>query len=172
LHLQTHGSSGGGKHTVLIVLAIACVLVVVALLVSTRLRQLVFGKIRGWWPDIKAAASTLSDRHKRGQLILGSIATELLFASALALFVHAFGANVSLIEALFVNLTAALVATFVPVPGGIGVAEGALVVGLTGLGVSQDVAFASAISYRVSIFYLPPVWGALALHWLKSKKYV
>jgi len=172
VHLQTNRSSGGGKHTVLIVLAIACVLVVVALLISRRLRELVFGKIRGWWPDIKAAAATLADRHKRGQLILGSIATELLFACALALFVHAFGGNISLIEALFVNLTAALIATFVPVPGGIGVAESALALGMTGLGISQDVAFASAISYRLSTFYLPPIWGAMALSWLKSKKYV
>jgi uncharacterized protein (TIRG00374 family) len=157
---------------VLIVLAIACVIAVVALAVSTRLRNLVFGKLRSWWPDVKAAAATLSDRHKRGQLILGSIATELLFASSLGLFAHAFGADISLIEALFVNLTAALVATFVPVPGGIGVAESALVVGMTGLGIGQDVAFATAISYRLSIFYLPPIWGALALRWLKSKKYV
>jgi glycosyltransferase 2 family protein len=171
LHLQSNGSaSGGGNHTVLIVIAIACVLVMALLIASPKLRGLVLGKVRGWWPDMKAAADTLRDRHKLGQLVGGNIATELLFASSLAIFVHAFGTNITLIEALFVNLAAALLVTFIPVPGGIGVAESALVVGLTGLGVHQDVAFASAISYRVSTFYLPPVWGWAAMHWLESRK--
>ena len=173
LHLQSNGSSsGGGKHTVLIAVAIACVLVTGVLLVSGRLRRLVMAKMRAWWPDIRAAGATLHDRHKLAQLIGGNIATELLFASSLALMVHAFGGNITLIEALFVNLTAGLLVTFIPVPGGIGVAESALVVGLTGLGVSQDIAFASAISYRVSTFYLPPVWGWAAMRWLEAKHYL
>jgi len=173
LHLQSKGSSsGGGKHTVLIAIAIACVLVTGVLLVSGRLRRLVMAKMRAWWPDIRAAGATVHDRHKLAQLIGGNIATELLFASSLALMVHAFGGNITLIEALFVNLTAALLVTFIPVPGGIGVAESALVVGLTGLGVSQDIAFASAISYRVSTFYLPPVWGWAAMRWLEAKHYL
>jgi uncharacterized membrane protein YbhN (UPF0104 family) len=172
LHLQTKGSSGGGKHTVLVVIAIACVVVTAVMLVSSRLRRLVMGKLRSWWPDARAAASALRDRQKLVQLVGGNIATELLFASALALFVHAFGGDITLIQALFVNLTAALLVTFVPVPGGIGVAESALVVGLTGLGISQDIAFASAISYRVSTFYLPPIWGWAAMRWLENKHYL
>ncbi len=119
LHLQSNGSSsGGGKHTVLIAIAIACVLVTGVLLVSGRLRRLVMAKMRAWWPDIRAAGATLHDRHKLAQLIGGNIATELLFASSLALMVHAFGGNITLIEALFVNLTAALLVTFIPVPVG------------------------------------------------------
>jgi uncharacterized protein (TIRG00374 family) len=61
---------------------------------------------------------------------------------------------------------------FIPVPGGIGVSEGALVVGLTGIGVSQDVAFAAVISYRVATFYLPPVWGWLAMRWMEKRSYI
>jgi glycosyltransferase 2 family protein len=172
LHLQTRGSSGGGKHTVLVVIAISCVLLTAVMLVSHRIRRLVMGKLRSWWPDARAAASALRDRQKLAQLVGGNIATELLFASALALFVHAFGGDITLIQALFVNLTAALLVTFIPVPGGIGVAESALVVGLTGLGISQDIAFASAISYRVSTFYLPPIWGWAAMRWLEAKRYL
>ena len=173
LHLQTKGSSGRGKHTVLVVIAIACVVVTAVMLVSHRLRRLVMGKLRSWWPDARAVpASALRDRQKLAQVVGGNIATELLFASALALFVHAFGGDITLIQALFVNLTAALLVTFIPVPGGIGVAESALVVGLTGLGVSQDIAFASAISYRVSTFYLPPIWGWAAMRWLENKRYL
>jgi uncharacterized protein (TIRG00374 family) len=86
--------------------------------------------------------------------------------------VHAFGGNISLVEALFVNLTASLIVMFIPVPGGIGVAEGALVVGLTGFGISQDVAFAAVICYRISNFYLPPIWGWGAMRWLEQKGYL
>jgi uncharacterized membrane protein YbhN (UPF0104 family) len=173
LHLQTNGAtSGGGKHTALFVIAIACVVVMVALLVSGRLRRLLLAQLRQWWPDARAAAATLRDRQKLAQLVGGNVATELLFASSLALIVHAFGTDITLIEALFVNLTAALLVTFIPVPGGIGVAESALVVGLTGLGVGQDAAFASAISYRVSTFYLPPIWGWAAMRWLEAKHYL
>ena len=46
------------------------------------------------------------------------------------------------------------------------------IVGLSGIGVSQDVAFAATISYRVSTFYLPPVWGWLAMHWLEKRRFI
>jgi glycosyltransferase 2 family protein len=173
LHLQTKSASMSGEaDTVITAIAIVCVLVMAALLVSERLRHLVLGKLRGWWPDAKAAASALRDRQKLAELLIGNLTTELLFASALGLFVHAFGGHITLVQALFVNLTAALLVTFIPVPGGIGVAESALVVGLTGVGVGQDVAFASAISYRVSTFYLPPVWGWAAMRWLEARRFL
>jgi uncharacterized membrane protein YbhN (UPF0104 family) len=174
LDIETGGStsSDDGKHTLLYVVAIALVVAVVALLFSDRLRKKVVGKARSWWPDIKAAAATLRNPRKLTELFVGNIATELLFASALAVFVHAFGGDISLVEALFVNLAASLLVMFIPIPGGIGVSEGALVVGLTGIGISQDVAFAAVISYRVSTFYLPPVWGWLAMRWMEKRSYI
>jgi uncharacterized membrane protein YbhN (UPF0104 family) len=174
MNIESGGSSPSddGKHTLVIVVAIALVVAVAALLVSDRLRRKVVGKARAWWPDVKAAAATLRDRRKVAELLLGNIATELLFASALAVFVHAVGGDISLIEALFVNLAASLLVMFIPVPGGIGVSEGALVVGLTAFGISQDVAFAAAISYRVATFYLPPVWGWLAMRWLEKRSFI
>ena len=84
LHLQTNGAtSGGGKHTALFVIAIACVVVMVALLVSGRLRRLLLAQLRQWWPDARAAAATLRDRQKLAQLVGGNVATELLFAARL-----------------------------------------------------------------------------------------
>ena len=140
-----------------------------AFLISRRLRGLVAGRIRRWWPDVRAAARPLRDPQKLFQLLGGSFATEILFAAALCLFVHAFGGDLSLVEVLFVNLTASLVAMVIPVPGGIGVTESALIFGLTGLGLDQDVAFASTITYRISTFYLPPTWGWVAMQWLQRR---
>jgi uncharacterized protein (TIRG00374 family) len=174
MNIDTGGSSSpdDAKHTLLIVVAIALVVAAAVLLFSDRLRKKVVGKARSWWPDVKTAAATLRDPRKLAELFLGNIATELLFASALALFVHAVGGDISLVEALFVNLATSLLVMFIPVPGGIGVSEGALVVGLTGVGISQDVAFAATISYRVATFYLPPIWGWFAMHWMEKRSYI
>ncbi len=174
MNIETGGSSStdDDKHTLVFVVAIALVVAVAVLLLSDRLRKKVVGKARAWWPDVKSAAATLRDPRKLAELFFGNIATELLFASALAVFVHAVGGNISLVEALFVNLATSLLVMFIPVPGGIGVSEGALVVGLTGVGLTQDVAFAATISYRVSTFYLPPIWGWLAMHWMEKRSYI
>jgi uncharacterized membrane protein YbhN (UPF0104 family) len=175
LDFETGGSStsgGGNDYTAIVVIGIACVLAVAIVLLSGRLRRQILSRLHTWWPEMRAAAGTLRSRHKLAQIVLGNLGTELLFAISLTLFVHAFGGNISLIEALFVNLTASLIVMFVPVPGGIGVAEGALVVGLTGFGISQDVAFAAVISYRISNFYLPPIWGWGAMRWLEQNGYL
>jgi glycosyltransferase 2 family protein len=175
LDFDTGGSStsgGGNEYTAIVAIGILCVVAVAVVLLSGGLRRRIGSRLHTWWPEMKAAAGTLRSRHKLAQLVVGNLGTELLFAVSLTLFVHAFDGNISLIEALFVNLTASLVVMFVPVPGGIGVAEGALVVGLTGFGVSQDVAFAAVISYRISNFYLPPIWGWGAMRWLETKGYL
>jgi glycosyltransferase 2 family protein len=54
-----------------------------------------------------------------------------------------------------------------PVPGGIGVAEGGLMLGLTKAGVPAEPAFAVVLMYRTATFYLPPVWGFFSMRWLQ-----
>jgi uncharacterized membrane protein YbhN (UPF0104 family) len=71
-----------------------------------------------------------------------------------------------------VATSAGLLAGFVPIPGGVGVAEGALTAGLVAVGVSSEVAMASAIAYRVSTFYLPPTWGYFSMRWLNRNGYL
>jgi uncharacterized membrane protein YbhN (UPF0104 family) len=157
-----------------IVLAGVAVLAVVGLaafLFRARLRGLV-ARARGWLPEARAALRPLRDGSKLAQLIGGNVAAELLFASALMLFAHAFGADVGLVEVLFVNMTTSLLVSVIPIPGGIGVAEATLVVGLTRAGLEEEAAFATAVCYRLATFYLPPAWGYLALRWLGRHDYV
>ncbi len=165
-------SSGDENHWLIALIVVVFVACIVALLVSRRLRQLVMGRLRSWWPDMKAAAKPLHNRRNLAQLLGGNIAAELLFAGALAVFVFAFGGEVTLVEALFVNVSAGLITMVVPVPGGIGITESALIVGLTSVGVEETVAFAAVISYRLSTFYLPPIWGYVALRWLGRNGYL
>ncbi len=74
----------------------------------------------------------LRGSHKLAQLVLGNVATEVLFAIALGLFVRGLGFPLSLADLLVINISVSLLSTVIPVPGGIGVVEGGLVVGPDG----------------------------------------
>ena len=100
------------------------------------------------------------------------MATEVLFATALGLFARAFGFPLSIADLLVINLSTSLFSSLIPVPGGIGVVEGGLVVGLSSGGMTQSAAFATVLLYRICTFYLPPIWGWLALRWLRRNQYL
>jgi uncharacterized protein (TIRG00374 family) len=102
----------------------------------------------------------------------GNLASELLFALSLGAFTHALGYDVALGELLLINVAVALLAGLMPIPGGIGVTEGGLTLGLTAAGVPESAAFAIAIIYRLASFYLPPIWGWFAFRWLQRNKYL
>ena len=97
-----------------------------------RIRRAITEKLRAWLPELRAAATPLRNPQKLLQLIGGNLAAELLFASALTLILVALHSDIGLVDALFVNISASLLAMFIPIPGGIGVTEGAMIVGLTG----------------------------------------
>jgi glycosyltransferase 2 family protein len=128
--------------------------------------------VRRWLPQIRSGIASLRQSSKLAQLLLGSLATELLFAIALGMFARAMGYPLSFAELLFINMSVSLFTTFIPVPGGIGVAEGGLAVGLASAGLPESSAFAAAILYRIATFYLPPVWGWFALRWLRHNRYL
>ena len=75
-------------------------------------------------------------------------------------------------DLLLVNVSVSLLSTFVPVPGGIGVREFGLTVGLTAAGVREEAALAAVVLYRVATFYLPPVWGFFAMRWLQRNAHL
>ena len=106
-----------------------------------------------------------------GAAPIGNLATELLFATALGLFARAFGAHVYLAELLVINISVSLLASFIPVPGGIGVAEFGLTIGLTSAGMTPEAAIAAVLLYRISTYYLPPAWGFPAMLWLQHNRY-
>lgn len=59
-----------------------------------------------------------------------------------------------------------------PVPGGIGVSEGATTACLVAVGVPQADALSAVLAYRMITFYLPPLWGYFTLHWLRTHDYL
>jgi uncharacterized membrane protein YbhN (UPF0104 family) len=107
---------------------------------------------------------------KLGLLLGGSLATEIVFATALGMFANALGFNVSLADLLVLNISIALLGSLVPVPGNIGVAELGLTVGLVSAGMTEEAALAAVLLYRASTFYLPPAWGFFAMRWLQRNR--
>jgi uncharacterized protein (TIRG00374 family) len=105
-------------------------------------------------------------------LLGGNLASEVLFASALGAFAAALGYPVGLTELILINVSVSLLAGLLPIPGGIGVVEGGLTFGLVRAGIPEETAFAAVILYRLSTFYLPPIWGFFALRWLERTKHL
>ena len=59
-----------------------------------------------------------------------------------------------------------------PVPGSIGVAEAGYTIGLQAIGIPSSIAISTAIAFRLVTFYLPPIWGAWSMRWLRRHDYV
>ena len=148
----------------------------VALLVSAAVILAVPKLRRKVLPGLQSALSGLwsvaRDRRKRVELFGGNVLSELTYALALGATCLAYGTHLNLAELVFVNTSASVLSSVIPVPGGIGAAEASLSAGLIAMGVNESTAFAIALTQRLCTFYLPPIWGYLSLRWLGNKGYI
>jgi uncharacterized membrane protein YbhN (UPF0104 family) len=171
ISLQFSSPSGDSLHLVWILLGLL-VVTVLAVVIVPALRRRVVDAWRRWWPDLRASLASLRGSNKLLLLFGGNAATEVLFAASLGVFARSLGHPLPLTELLVINMSVSLLSSFIPVPGGIGVVEFGLTTGLVAAGVPQESAFATVLLYRISTFYLPPVWGFFALRWLQRNKYL
>jgi uncharacterized protein (TIRG00374 family) len=88
------------------------------------------------------------------------------------LVLQAVGVDISYGSALFAAAGTSLFAGFMPVPGGIGVAEAAMIAILVGLGIDESAALAATAVYRLITFYLPAVEGFFGTRWLERNEYI
>lgn len=172
LDLDLSRPTSGGPARLLVAVVLVAGGAVAVVLVVTPWRRAVAGKVTELLGEAWAVVRGLRSGRRVALLFGGNLAAEVLFASSLGGFALAFGYHVGLAELLVVNLATALLAGIMPVPGGIGVTEGALTVGLTAAGLPQETAFAVAIAYRIASFYLPPTWGWFSFRWLQRSKYL
>ena len=93
-------------------------------------------------------------------------------AMALGASVRAFGQTATFAELILINTLVSLFAGLMPIPGNIGVSEAALTAGLTAVGVPQSAALSAAIVYRIATFYVPPLYGAVALKGMRKRGYL
>jgi uncharacterized membrane protein YbhN (UPF0104 family) len=151
----------------LIVVAVLIVLVgLVILLPAWRRRALdILRKAR-------AATAVLRNPTKVLQLFGGNLLSQVLFAVALSACVRAFGEELPLSTLVLINTVVTLFAGLLPIPGGMGVSEAGLTLGLTSAGLPSATAFAIAIAYRFVSFYLPPIWGYFCYRWLIKRRFL
>jgi uncharacterized membrane protein YbhN (UPF0104 family) len=120
----------------------------------------------------RSALDVVKHPGKVTMMMGGNFGGQLVQAIVLGICLSAFGESASLSQLILVNTFVSLFAGVMPVPGGVGVAEAGYAYGLQAVGVPSAVAISTAIAFRLVTFYIPPLWGSLAMRWLKRRAYV
>jgi glycosyltransferase 2 family protein len=175
IHLVVTPESGGNAKLVWIILAVVVLVALAAglALAVPRLRRLAAEKarprIREIWGNLKSIASS---PRKLVLLLGGSFSQELFVAMALSVSLRAFGDHVNLPVLIVVIMLAATIGGIAPTPGGLGVVEAGMILGLTAAGVSEADATAAVFIQRLFSSYLPPIWGWATLVWMRKQEYL
>jgi uncharacterized membrane protein YbhN (UPF0104 family) len=166
LHVDTEDLSG--LATIALLALIGLVVAVVVVLAVPRLRRRVFHQVS----LMKDAFEVFRYPGKVLHLIGGNFGSEVLFAITLATVSRGYGYELPLTTFILINTTVSLFSSVIPVPGGIGVTEAGLTLGLTKAGIPQESAFAIALTHRFITFYLPPIWGFACYRWLFKHRFL
>ena len=175
LDLEATPQAGGDSKLVWIILALVVLigLVVGLALAVPRLRRLAAEKmrpkLRDIWGNLKVVASSPG---KLVQLLGGAFGRDLLVAMALSVSLRAFGDHLRLPILIVVITLAALIGGIAPSPGGMGVVEAGMILGLTAAGVAEADATAAVFIQRLFTSYLPPIWGWFTLVWMRRREYL
>jgi glycosyltransferase 2 family protein len=175
LNFEVTPESGGDSKLVWIILAVVvAVAVAVGLLLAVpRLRRLAASKLRpkarDIWGNLRQVASS---PLKLVLLFGGSFGSELLVVMALSVSLRAFGDHVNLPTLYLVIFLAGIIGGISPSPGGMGVVEAGMILGLTAAGVSEADATAAVFIQRLFTSYLPPIWGWITLVWMRRREYL
>ncbi len=175
INLEATPQSGGDPKLVWIILAVVVLVALAAglLLAVPRLRRLaaekVRPKVRDIWGNLKQVASS---PRKLVLLVGGSFAQELLVAMALSVSLRAFDDHLRLPTLIVVITLAGIIGGISPSPGGMGVVEAGMILGLTAAGVSESDATAAVFIQRLFTSYLPPIWGWATLVWMRKREYL
>jgi uncharacterized protein (TIRG00374 family) len=176
IHLSTSPGSGGSRgHLVAVALVVVIALsTAIALAVAVpRWRTRVERRLAPKLAEIRHQLRGLAAQpRKLLQLVAGTLAAQLLVVLTLGAALHAFGAHLPVATLVVVLTVGSLLRGVSPAPGGIGVVEATLILGLTGAGVAQTVAVAAVFVQRLFTSYLPPIWGYLTLVWMRRREYL
>ena len=153
----------------ILLLVLALVLSTLAVVLVPPLRRKVLAAARSSWDSLRVVTASPA----RALLMFGTnLASLLITAIALVCMVEGLYPGVRYGEAVFVVGAAALFSALIPVPGNVGVGEAALAAGLVAVGVPSGPAFAIAVTQRIATSYLPPIYGAWSLRWLRKEDYI
>ena len=177
----TTSSTSSGSSTWEIILSVVVVLLVTAmvtLLIPASRRRIKVLVARGrsiitnQRQSAREALTVLRRPVKVGEMLAGNFGAQVLQAVILSVCLTAFGSHAHLSQLILVNTLVSLFAGLMPVPGGVGVAEAGYIAGLQAIGIPSAVAISTALAFRLVTFYLPPLWGSLAMRWLRRNQYL
>ena len=177
LHLSTptsDASSGNSRLVWLIVIAVVVVGVALGLVLAVpRWRRLAAERLRPKASEVWAHLRILAG-HPRNlvEIFGGSAAAQILVALALGASLHAFGDSLDLATLIVVLTLGSMLGGISPVPGGMGVVEAGMILGLTAAGINESNAVAAVFVQRLFTAYLPPIWGWFVLVWMRRKEYL
>jgi uncharacterized protein (TIRG00374 family) len=175
IHLEATPESGGNSKLVWIILALIVVIGVVVglVLLVPRIRRVASDKLlpkaRDIWDNLKMV---FKSPRKVVLLLGGSFGNEIFIALALSLSLRAFDDHLRLPTLIVVITLASIIGAVSPSPGGMGVVEAGMILGLTAAGVSEADATAAVFVQRLFTSYLPPIWGWATLVWMRKRDYV
>ncbi|GEL94011.1 lysylphosphatidylglycerol synthase transmembrane domain-containing protein [Cellulomonas composti] len=179
LSLGSDSGSDGSSTSLLVVLVGLMVLTAAICLLVPRLRRRLTARL----PELRAALAThgesarsafgvLRRPGKVAAMLGGNFGVQMLQAGVLALCLSAFGESAHFSQLVLINTAVSLFSGLMPVPGGMGVAEAGFTWGLQAIGIPGPIAVSTAITFRLATFYLPPIWGAPAMGWLRRHECV
>ena len=171
LGLSAPSSDSGPGRLLWILIGLVVVTALVIVFVG-KVRRSIVDRIRKWWPEVRDAITGLRARASSASSSSATSRPETLFSAALGVFARALGYHIPFGEICLINESVALLSSFIPVPGGIGVVEYGLTIGLTSAGMTPESALVTVILYRLSTFYLPPIWGFFAFRWMQKNHYL
>jgi uncharacterized membrane protein YbhN (UPF0104 family) len=177
LHFNStpHSDSSSDSHLVwLIVLVVVAVGVALGLVFAVpRWRRLAAAKLRPKASEVWAHLKLLAG-HPRNlvEIFGGSAAAQIFVALALGASLHAFGDRLNLATLIVVLTLGSMLGGVSPVPGGMGVVEAGMILGLTAAGINESDAVAAVFVQRLFTAYLPPIWGWFVLVWMRKKEYL
>jgi uncharacterized membrane protein YbhN (UPF0104 family) len=175
MHFTKEPSGGGNPHLVwlIVLVVIGGALLLGVVLLVPRLRRVARDKLRPKLSEVLGHLKVLAG-HPRTMVEIfgGALLAQLMVAFALGTALHAFGQRLPLATLIVVLTLASMLGGVSPVPGGMGVVEAGMILGLTAAGIPQPDAVAATFVQRLFTSYLPPIWGWFVLVWLRRKEYL
>jgi uncharacterized membrane protein YbhN (UPF0104 family) len=176
---STDSTSTSSDPSLIVIVAVLTVVALIVTLAVPTLRHRLVGSI----PRIRTSVTeqrrkagdaflVLRNPRKVATMLLGNLGAQVIQAIILGITLAAFGETAHLSQLILINTAVSLFAGLMPVPGGMGVSEAGYTAGLQAIGIPAPIAMSTAISFRLVTFYLPPLWGSVAMRWLRRHSFI
>jgi len=156
----------------LLIGGVALVVLISIVIAIPKFRRIMAGKAAEVKQDIGDSLGVFRSPTKVVMIFGGNLFAVLLYAVVLGFCVHAFGHDLSFADLVLTYTVVTIFAGFMPVPGGMGVAEAGYTAVLVALGLPRTSALSIAMTFRLATYYLPPIWGGFAMGWLRHHEYI